>query len=168
MKWIPTTCRMFLVCFLFLSSAAHAADLSTPGEVVQKVREAAVFLSTAGDAGLTEFMDKNGRWVWKDTYVWVLKCEQMTDAAHPVNPKLVGAKLAGFKDAKGNYFFVQLCEKSKEPKGGWIEYWWPKVGEKQPSRKISYVMAVSNSPYQVAAGIYDDEVSMEDLNQLLK
>lgn len=168
MKRLAMICSLFAVSFLLLSFTAYAADQSTPEEVVQKVRQAADFLSTAGDAGLSEFSDSNGKWVWKDTYVWVLKCGQMTDAAHPFNPKLVGAHLAGFKDAKGNYFFVQLCEQSKESKGAWIEYWWPKVGEKQPSRKISYIVAVPNSPYQVAAGIYDDNVSIEELNKLLK
>jgi signal transduction histidine kinase len=136
--------------------------------VVQKVRQAAEFLTTAGTPGLAEFSVKNGRWVWKDTYVWVLRCDQMTDAAHPFNPKLVGMNLAGLKDAKGNYLFIQLCEKANEPKGAWVEYWWPKVGEKQVSRKISYVLAVSNQPYQVAAGIYDDGITMEELNKLLK
>lgn len=168
MRSIVAKCCLLAVFSVIVSTAAYAQERATPEEIVQKVRQAADFLSKAGDAGLAEFSNKNGRWVWKDVYVWVLKCGQMTDAAHPFNQKLVGANLGGMKDAKGNYFFVQFCEKSREPKGAWIEYWWPKLGEKQPSRKISYVLAVPNSPYQVASGIHDDDITLEQLNQLLK
>lgn len=161
-------CRLFAVFFFVLTFSVQAADRATPAEVVQKVTQAAEFLSTAGEKGLAEFWDKNGRWVWKDAYVWVLRCDKMTDAAHPFNPKLVGKDLAGFKDAEGNYFFVQLCETSKEPNGGWVEYWWPKVGETQPSRKIAYILSVPHQPYQVAAGIHDDRISLEELNKMIK
>lgn len=168
MRTTVAMCVSFAVFFCLLPLTVRAADSATPGEVIQKVREAAEFLSKAGDAGLAAFADKTGKWVWKDTYVWVLKCSSLTDASHPFNPKLVGPPLAGMKDARGNYFFVQLCAKCQEPKGGWVEYWWPKVGEKQPSRKISYILQVPNSPYEVAAGIYDEDISLEELNQLLK
>lgn len=165
---IGKVCGLFAVLFFVVTVSAKAADQATPQEVIQKVRQAAEYLGTAGQTGLAQFSDSKGKWVWKDTYVWVLRCDQMTDAAHPFNPKLVGANLSGFRDAKGNYFFVQLCEEAKEPRGAWIEYWWPKVGETQPSRKISYVLAVPNQPYQVAAGLYDDQISLDDLNQMLK
>ncbi|MEA3223454.1 MAG: calcium:proton antiporter, partial [Thermodesulfobacteriota bacterium] len=61
------------VCFIF-NLTAYAGDKATPKEVVQKVRTAADFLSKAGKPGLPEFNDPKGRWVWKDTYVWVLDC----------------------------------------------------------------------------------------------
>ena len=161
-------CALFSLVYMQMNCSAHAADQQvTPQEVMEKVQEAAAFLTTAGKSGLSEFMDRNGRWVWKDTYVWVLECGEMTDAAHPINTKLVGKNLAGIKDVRGNYLFVQLCEAAKRPKGGWVEYWWPKVGETVPSRKITYVLQVPDSPYQVAAGIYDDNISLEQLNKML-
>lgn len=167
MQSISLIARLIFVGWLVFFNLAHAEEKASPEEVVKKVREAAEFLSKAGEAGIREFSDREGRWVWKDTYVWVLKCDEMTDAAHPINPKLVGKNLAGIKDIKGVYLFAQLCEQSKKPKGGWIEYWWPKVNEKQPSRKISFVLAVPGTPYQVAAGIYDEETPVEMLNALL-
>ena len=162
-------CLFFASLFCLLTLTAHADDSATPGEVIQKVREAADFLSKAGDAGLTAFADKAGKWVWKDTYVWCAQLRQADRMRHiPSTRNSWGPPLAGMKDAKGNYFFVQLCDKCKEPKGAWVEYWWPKVGEKQPSRKISYVLSVPDSPYQVAAGIYDEQIPLEELYQLLK
>lgn len=161
-------CALFSLVLLQMNCPSNAAEQkATPREVMAKVQEAAAFLSTAGKSGLSEFMDRDGRWVWKNTYVWVLECGKMTDAAHPIMPKLVDKNLAGIKDVRGNYLFVQLCEAAKKPKGGWVEYWWPKVGEKAPSRKITYVLSVPDSPYQVAAGIYDDDISLEQLNKML-
>ncbi len=156
-----------LIC-CFINTNVWASDKAAPEEVVAKVKEAAAFLSIAGDEGLKEFMDPKGRWVWKNTYVWVLHCDKMTDAAHPLKHKLVGMDLGGLKDIKGNYFFIDFCEVSKKTNGGWVEYWWPKKGERKPSRKISYVLKVPNSPYQVAAGIYDEAVPINELNQFIK
>jgi len=162
-------CTLLSLFLLQLNCPSTATEQkATPQEVMEKVKEAAAFLHTAGEGGLSEFMDSNGGWVWKDTYVWVLKCDEMTDAAHPIKPKLVGKNLAGIKDVRGNYFFVQLCEAAKRPKGGWVEYWWPKVDEKLPSRKIAYVLSVPDSPYQVAAGIYDENISLEQLDKMLQ
>ena len=159
---------LLLLSLCFVVVSAHAAEKATPQEVVQKVKEAATFLSKAGDSGLPEFMDKNGRWVWKDTYVWVLHCAKGTNAAHPIKAELVGMKLMGIKDTTGKFFFAEFCNVYKKPNGGWVEYMWPKVGERKPSRKITYVLSVPNTPYQVAAGIYDDKATLVQLNKLIK
>lgn len=168
MRPIRTLPCLFAALLIALTFSARAEDQATPQEVVQKVKQAAEFLSKSGDAGLAQFSRKESEYVWKDTYVWVLDCDKMTDAAHPTSPKLVGKNLAGMKDSKGNYFFIQLCEKAKVSGSGWIEYWWPKVNEKQPSRKVSYIMQVPKQPYQAAAGIYDDKASLEELERTLK
>ncbi len=154
--------------FIFSSLAIHAEEKATPKEVVGKIKAAAAFLAEKKDGGLPEFMDKAGRWVWKDTYVFILHCEKGTCAAHSIKPKLVGMKLMGIKDTNGKLFFAEFCDVVKNPKGGWVEYMWPKVGEKTPSRKITFVLQVPGTPYQVAAGIYDDKVSLEDLNKLIE
>lgn len=153
---------------LAVTIQGRAEDKATPREVIQKVQEAAQFLSTAGEAGLAEFMDRGGRWVWKDTYVFVMRCDQMTVVAHPINPKLVGINHAGVKDVKGNYFMVQYCDAAKKLQGRWVELWYPKIGERQPSRKLNYVLQVPNTPYQVGAGIYDDTISLEELNRIIR
>jgi len=145
-----------------------AEERATPQEVIKKVNDAAQFLSTAGEIGLAQFMDRNGRWIWKDTYVFVMQCDRMTVVAHPVNAKLVGKNHAGAKDIKGNYFMVQYCEAAKKPQGRWVELWYPKVGERQPSRKLNYVLQVPDTPYQVGAGVYDDTLSVAELNRLIR
>jgi signal transduction histidine kinase len=87
-----------------------------------------------------------------------------------MNQKLVGADLSTITDKKGSYFFMQFCDAAeKNPvKGSWVEYWWPKPNENEASRKLSYVLKVPGTDYEVAAGIYSDKDSAGDLNAKLK
>lgn len=161
-----------------LVTVSSAEETATPQECIQKCQEAAKFL--AGEAAKGPEAEKaalaylnqqeNNRFVWKDTYVWVLccDCEPKTNAAHPINQKIVGPDLSGMKDKQGKLFFLQFCETSKNQKGGWVEYWWPKVGEKKASRKITYVVKVPGTKYQVGAGVYDDSLNAQGLSQLIK
>jgi len=146
---------------------SHAGDSATPQEVIAKVREAATYMEKHGQKGLSAF-NKGSPWVWKDTYVFVVDCDKVTLAAHPIKPFLVGKPLASLRDIKGNMFFVQFCQVSKRPNGGWVEYWWPKPGEKTPSRKLTYVLAVKGTQYVVGSGIYSDTYTIAELNKLLE
>lgn len=57
-----------------------AADTSTASaeEVVAKIYEAAQYLHDKGLAGFADFNNnKDARWVWKDSYVFVLAAAMM-------------------------------------------------------------------------------------------
>jgi signal transduction histidine kinase len=69
-------------------------------------------------------------------------------------------------DDTGKAFAEELCEAAQRPQGGWVEYLWPKPGEQVLSRKISYVKAVEGSPYIVVAGVYDEDATIEELQQI--
>lgn len=152
-----------------LQSLLAIADVqkATPEEVVGIVREASLFLSKAGKKAIAEFQDKNGRWVWKDTYVFVQDYKKKTNLAQPLRPDHVGKSYWDTKDSNGRYFLREGTEAAKSPKGGWVEYWWPKAGEKKPTRKVTYLLRVPNTTYQLGCGVYDDRLSVEDLNRLL-
>jgi signal transduction histidine kinase len=158
----------FTTIFIVLSAIpALTQDKSSPAEVLAMTRKAADYIASIGKKGLEEFNDPQSRWVVKDTYVFVINCEQGTIVSHPFSQKLRGKKLLGLTDIKGNLFFVDFCEAAKKPMGGWTEYWWNKPGEKKPSRKISVVLQVPDMPYQVGAGIYDDKLPVQQLQKLL-
>jgi hypothetical protein len=142
-------------------------EKTTPLEVIERVRRAAAFLAKTGEAGLVEFQDRKGQWVWKDTYIFVLNSHTGCTVAHPVAPKEVGVKFAEVKDSKGTRFFLRGTEVSQRPQGGWFEYWWPKPGETTSSRKISYMLKIPNTPYHLGAGVYDDHLSIAELEMLL-
>ena len=143
-----------------------AGEAASPEEIVGKVKEAAAALSASGDAGLAEFNQKDGPWVWKDTYVFVMNCEAGVMSAHPIKATLVGKEVLPVKDTKGNLFFSKLCTAAGKPNGGWVEYWWPKPGAEEGSRKITYIIEAENTPFQVAAGVYDESVSISELEKV--
>ena len=70
------------------------SDQATPEEVVQKVREAVLYLAEAGEAGLTKFRGKGSVYVWKDTYVFVSDCDRGVLLAHPIMPEREGQPIA--------------------------------------------------------------------------
>jgi signal transduction histidine kinase len=116
-----------------------------------------------GEESFPEFNDPKGEFVYKDTYVLIERCPgQMV--AHPY-------ALDKLKDVdldKAVPFNRSLCEAGEKPGGAWAEYDWPKPGETEPSRKISYCLRVDGTPYTIFAGIYSDSAKVEDLNKTLR
>ena len=151
-KWFSGL--MILALCLGIWQVAHA-EKATPQEVVQKVTEAANLIAEKGEEAFEVINDKNGPFVWKDTYCFVFDLNGAV-VAHPIKPKLVGKNLMAMKDVKGKMFAAEFVSIAKSPEGkGWCEYWWPKPGEKKPSQKVSYIMKVPGKDYLVGAGIYD-------------
>jgi signal transduction histidine kinase len=154
------------IFLLGFSTISEAQEKATALEVVQQVQKAAKSLSQSGEAGLAQFDKRESPWVWKDTYVFVLDCTKGTIAAHPFRSDLIGKDDTELKGTKGTELFPKLCEATKTPGGVWVEYWWPKPNEKEGSRKVSYALRVSNAPYIVGAGIYDDKAAITALQKL--
>ncbi|HVH30501.1 MAG TPA: cache domain-containing protein [bacterium] len=154
-----------VLCATAPSNVLLGQDKANAREVIEKVRQAAQTLSKTHD--LTPFTQKQGPWVWKDTYIFVADCDKKLVAAHPIKPELVGQSSASLKDTKGNNVFPDnWCNEVKKPSGVWIENWWPKPGEKEGSRKLSYGLAAKGTPYAVGAGIYDDKATLAELSKL--
>jgi len=153
-------------CAMGLSAGAWAADAATADEVVAKTKEAAAEVKAKADVALTEFDKKDGKWAWKDTYVWVLDCTNGVVKAHP-NEKVKGIKLADLKDkATDKEIGTALCAAAKKANGGWVEYMWTKPGAEGHHRKVAYVLAAGN--YAVSAGIYDDKLTSAELEAKTK
>ena len=158
-----------LVVVLGLCLAATAfADKATKQEVIAKVKEAAKMIANEGqDAAFAEINNKKGKFVWKDTYVFATNCKKGEIAAHP-NPKLIGMSSAVVKCKKTDRLILkEACDKVSS-KGLWMEYWWPKPGAEGIFRKVVFLIPVEGTPYQVAAGIYDDNLSLEELRKDLE
>jgi len=150
-----------------LCTVAVGQDKATAKEVVAKVREAASILSKTGD--LAQFQQKQGPWVWADTYIFIQDCDKKVIAAHPIKAEQVGQPLSSIKDAKsGKGIFPEgWCKRVEDaPSGVWDEYWWPKPGEKEASRKLAYHLRAKGTPYVVSAGIYDDKASVAEVSKV--
>jgi cytochrome c len=148
-----------------LCTVAVGQDKATAKEVVAKVRDAASILSKTGD--VAQFQQKQGPWVWADTYIFIQDCDKKVIAAQPISPERVGQDFMTMKDTKGNGLFQKdFCDAAKEPSGVWSEYWWPKPGQKEGSRKLTYSLSAKGTPYVVSAGIYDDKATIAEVSKV--
>jgi len=159
---------LFLSTALILTSdAALGQEKATPQQVVQKVRQAAEYLSKQGEPGLATFQQRRSDYVWANTYVFVIDCEQRKVAANPLFG-FAGMPLSNLKDPTGKVIGPMFCpsdstSNSRNSKGYWVEYHWPKAGQKEPARKLTYIEPVPDTPFTVGAGIYDDNITITDL-----
>jgi hypothetical protein len=153
---------MAVLVMFFVTPVQAENDKATPQDVYDIVLKAYEVVRALGDEALEAFNKPDGEFVFKDTYVYILKCPSEM-AAHPFAlEQLKGVDLNAFSHT------APTCEVAKKPNGGWVEYMWPKPGEKEPSRKITFSIGVEGTPYQIAAGIYNETDSVEELNKTLR
>ncbi|MCB2189139.1 MAG: cache domain-containing protein [Deltaproteobacteria bacterium] len=135
------------------TGSGWAAAKATATQLKEKAQAAAQMLAEKGPTGLAEINDPQSTWA-QEPYVFVYDL-QGNAVAHP-NSKLVGKNFLGLKDVKGNMFPAEFQAIAiGQPGHGWVEYWWPKIGEKIPSQKVTYIMRVPGQDLLVGAGEYD-------------
>ncbi|HEV2553058.1 MAG TPA: methyl-accepting chemotaxis protein [Bosea sp. (in: a-proteobacteria)] len=77
---------------------------------------------------------------------------------HPLLPKLEGQSALGVKDTTGRPIIQEMVDLAKSDRAGFIAYSWKKPGEELPSEKISYVHAVPEWDWVVAAGLHTSDI----------
>ena len=158
---------LLLLPAIAIAQSEYVTGQATPQEVYGKVIEAAQFLAKNGEPGLREFEKIKSNFVWKNSYVWITKCEE--------NYCLPGPKIRqlGLSESRclvtGKLYILELCFLAdRNPEGAWVEYWQKRSGYDKPQRKISFMKQVPNLPYQVVSEIYDENTSLEELNELIQ
>ena len=149
---------VMVVLLSFISvNTSFAGEHATKDEVISMVQKAVKMAQEQGkDAALAEVADPHGKFVWKDTYVFALNPADAMTLAHPVKPKLVGKNLLHIKDINGVMIFVEFAKIAKYPEGrGWVDYMWPKPGEKKPSSKHTYIEVVPGEDVMMGSGYYE-------------
>ncbi|MGO9019357.1 MAG: cache domain-containing protein [Syntrophobacteraceae bacterium] len=146
---------------------ASAATKATPQMVMDKVEKAAALLQKEGKAAFPKFQGKDSEFIFAGTYIWVndLSCVMRM---HPIKYKMDGQNFVDLKDSNGKLFFIAMNEVAKTRGAGWVDYMWPKPGEKTPSLKVSYVklVKVEGEDLVLGSGIWD--VSPEEVQKLVK
>jgi cytochrome c len=141
--------------------AASAKDKPTPEMIIKKVDEACKLLEKEGKASFPKFKGKDSQYIFAGTYIWIHDMEGVMQM-HPVKYKMEGKHLIGLKDVNGKLFFTEMNKIAREKGSGWVDYMWPKPGEKDPSKKVSYVKLckIDGVDMVVGCGVYDlsDEV----------
>ncbi len=80
---------------------------------------------------------------------------------HPIKPELDGKDLSENQDPNGKKLFVAFVETSKKNGEGFVDYFWPKPGKKEPVAKISFVKHFPNWNWIIGSGLYLDDVNGE-------
>jgi len=146
-----------LICSMIaFSGFAFAGGNATKDECISMCKKAAAMVKEKGlDATLAEIANPKGQFVWKDSYVFAIDSKKGNVLAHPYKPGLVGKNLLAIKDVNGVMFFAKFVKVSNSDAGeGWVEYMWPKPGEKTASPKQTYVFKVPGYDVSMCAGIY--------------
>ena len=91
----------------------------------------------------------------EDNYVWVNDSERMI--AHN-RKEFEGKNLNFFKDANGKYFLREAVRIAAEKGEGFVEYYFPKPIDANPSPKISYIRLYKPWGWYIGSGIYTDDV----------
>jgi len=161
---------LLLACGAVRAAPAEA-DVATAEEAITKVRAAARLLHDRGASSYADFNQRDSKWVWKDSYVFVYDCRKDRMIAHPMRPDLVGKPIMQITDNTGKPIFKDLCKAGNEARGGWVEYMWQKPGAGRLSRKVSYALAADVSfaaGIQVSAGVYDESIPIAELGKVVE
>jgi methyl-accepting chemotaxis protein len=74
------------------------------------------------------------------------------------NPKLVTTDMSPLKDSTGKFFVKDMVELAKKDGVGFLDYFWLKTGDKEPSLKISYVVGIPKWQWAIGSGLHVDTV----------
>jgi len=159
-----------VIALVVLASVALAASVmaqsAVKDECVALCKDAAKFLNEKGiDAAIAEIGNKEGKFVAKNTYVYLMDFKGNRLAhpyATPKDPKIM--PLFEMKDTTGKLFIQEQLEVAKTKGEGWTEYMYPKpeelkktipFKEKISSKKLSYVYRVPGKDLFVVAGFFE-------------
>ncbi len=140
-------------------AVATSSDPLTTDLIEKKVIEACELLGKKGEAAFPDFQGKDSEFIFAGTYIWIHDQNGIM-RMHPIKYKLNGRNLINLTDSTGKLFFAVMNEVCEEKGSGWVDYMWPKPGEKKPSPKISFVKQVKHGDdiFVVGSGTYDPKV----------
>lgn len=121
-------------------------------ELISYVDEAVELIEEKGQASFSEF--RSPEWYKGDRYIFVWQLDGIR-VVYPPDPKGEGKNMTDLKDYNGKPIGKLFIETAKKGEG-WVEYIWPKPGEKAPSKKITYIKRAEykNTTYLVGSGFY--------------
>jgi len=97
--------------------------------------------------------------------------------SHP-DPLLNGADFSNKRDSRGNLIVPPMVAGARSAGEGFYSYWWRRLGEQQPSEKLSYYKHIPAFDLVIGTGVYLDDVeaavrlkqtvAVEELRQRLR
>jgi len=147
---------MVLAAMVGLFAGAVMADDAAATAVKDMVERGVIMAIVEGEeAALAAISDPNGPFIDGDLYLFAGLVSDVIMVAHPYS-SLVNQDLTDYQDPEGNYLFANFVAVAADAGAGWSEYWWPKPGEEDPSRKLTYIMKVAGLDLYIGCGYYPE------------
>ncbi len=143
---------------------ASAKDKATPQLIMSKVNEACALIEKEGKAAFPKFKGKTSAFLFAGTYIWVNDMKG-TMLMHPIKYKMEGTNVFGLEDSNGKKMFVEFVDVCQKAGAGWVEYLWPKPGEKEAAKKVSYVKKAKCDGEDVVVGCGVYGLTMDEINK---
>lgn len=120
-------------------------ERSIHGEIsAEQAKAEAIRLTTAARYGSND-------------YLWINDLEPRM-VTHPMKPEMNGMSLTDFTDPAGKRLFVEMVRECMLNGSGFVDYQWPRPGDKLPVPKISFVKQFDPWQWVIGSGIYVDDV----------
>ncbi|MCK5877094.1 MAG: cache domain-containing protein [Candidatus Marithrix sp.] len=153
------TLGILILSLCFGVSSFADDNKATKDECIQKSKEAATMLKEDKAAAITEIANKEGKFVWKDTYIFLVELPGKM-LAHPMKPALtehpnlleVPDKNEDKSQAKLIFEEFKTVAQSKDAEG-WVTYKWTTTDGKVADKE-TFIYRVEGTEMYVGAGIY--------------
>ncbi len=111
--------------------------------VQERVEAAARFLQEHGrEATFKQLQDAASPFYFRGNFIFVLD-QHGRSLVDPAYPTLGGRDMSDLRDAIGRPFIAEALRKLQTADEAWVQFLWPKPGERLPSRKLMYIRKVN-------------------------
>ena len=158
MRTISTLIRIILL----LGLAINHVHAQTNEEVIGLVKETRAALEQDAEQTIDSILFAEHPYKNENNpslYVFVLDTN-LTVAAHPIMPHIVGVNLKGKPDVKGKMFREEMLKKALSDGSGWVDYHYMNPQSQKITQKMSYFELANGSygvKYSVGCGKYMGE-----------
>lgn len=157
MRHVISGFLILLFVFVVNGTVIAGEHTATVAECIEMAQKAAAMILEDTDAALAEISKRDGKFVWKDSYVFAMNLQGRM-LAHPQMPglmKMNNLLLTPDKNVEEpKMLFVEFVVVASTKGEGWVEYMWPKPGSTTPTTKETYIYRVPDTNMFVGAGIY--------------
>ncbi len=92
-------------------------------------------------------------------YFWITDYDSRV-LSHP-DPDLHGTDLSALRDIRGDLIVPPIVEIARREQAGFHSYWWRRLGQEEPSQKLSFFKDFPEYGFVLVTGIYLDDVEIE-------
>ena len=92
-------------------------------------------------------------------YVWVADFNNVL-VSHP-DRRMNQRDVSSLRDLKGNLVIPEMVGRARQSGDGFYSYWWPRLGDGQPSEKLSYFRLLPEWQLVIGSGVYLDDIEAE-------